>query len=63
MSDAITERSNQTIQASPYVGNLIVNYLNIATNKEGSYEIPVIVRVRHSPCMQNDYYGYFNEKQ
>ena len=57
-SDAAAENLNDTIKASPFVGNLVVNYFSVATGKTAQYKFPVYVRVRNNPCTQNSYYNY-----
>lgn len=57
-SDASAENLNDTIKASPFVGNLVVNYFSVATGKTAQYKFPVYVRVRNNPCTQNSYYNY-----
>ena len=59
-NDAAAEHYNDTVKANPYVGNLKVRYYSVALDQESSYNIPIYVKVRNSPCTSNSNYNYLN---
>lgn len=61
-SDKFIEVLNETIKEKVYVGNIVIKYTNYAQGKgESSFQIPVYVEVRNSPCTTNDdYYQMLN---
>ena len=56
--DASAEHNNNTIKANVYVGNVLIEYFNVATTKVDSFRIPIYVRVRNNPCSSNSLYNY-----
>lgn len=57
-ADSAAENLNNTIKASPFVGNLVVNYFSVATGTTAQYKFPVYVHVRNNPCTSNSNYNY-----